>query len=283
MDRDSSTNRQTEIAGKSVSHGGENGGIFSDIVSNILNLNPLRNSQTIPVKDSDSPDIEYNENVRNVNLNLSGQRNYIDEYLDWRVDNNKHWKFWLYQAPIYKFPIDMIACALAFRSVRRAYYIYEVGLGVITGTAFVTSLTAFSIRNTTIGQPLKNGELNCRECAITRGLLTDLLLVPFSYVFANTVSFVQAERYKSAEMPSGSRLALTRAQRSTISGIFKQAWSRGGGLRTALFLSLFPGMVMSVSQASVMHDFWKTMNMTEYQRARIRQKKYLIRQKTKQL
>lgn len=283
LDKDSSAYAETQIAGKSVSQAGEHASIWTDLTSNLLNLNPLKNTALIPVQDSDSPDIKYNENVRNVNLDLSSNRNYVEEFLDWRVDNHAGWKFWLYQAPLYKFPLDMLACSLAFRSVRRAYYIYEVGLGAIIGTGFVASLTSFSIRNGQIGQKLKTGELKCTECAVTRGVLTDLLLVPFTYTFAITLSFIQAERYKSAEMPSGSRMSLTKAQRSTLNGIYKQASSRGGGLRGALFLSLVPGIIMNFGQAQAMKDFWGSMNTEEYRGAVIRQKKYLVRQKTKQL
>merc|ERR1712110_483883 len=100
--------------------------MWADTINNVLNLNPLRKTAQIPVNDAESQ--EYNENVRNVKLDLSNSRNYIEEFLDWRVENHAGWKFWLYQCPMYKLPLDMLACSLAFRSVRRAYYIYEVGL-----------------------------------------------------------------------------------------------------------------------------------------------------------
>ena len=100
MDKDSSSQYKTELAGKEISQAGEHGSMWADTINNVLNLNPLKKTALVPVNDAESQ--EYNENVRNVKLDLSNTRNYVQEFLDWRVENHAGWKFWLYQCPMYR-------------------------------------------------------------------------------------------------------------------------------------------------------------------------------------
>ena len=76
MDRDQGREIKDQVGGKSYAQDSATSSWWTELLSEVLNKNPLRTFQEIPVKDSDSPELKFNETLRNVNLQEHTHRDY---------------------------------------------------------------------------------------------------------------------------------------------------------------------------------------------------------------
>lgn len=159
--------------------------------------------------------------------------------------------------PAMKYGLDVVGIFLVSRAIRRAYFVYEYGLiyAVIWGTAMSSS--ANNIREINVTNPLLNGEFDCRICLQTRGLAYDIVLNFFTaYGGLLVVTMLQADRFKSAEIPSYYRLKFTKSQTSLWKGLWKTGWKKGGGLRSAFGLLTIPGILLTEYQLAKSKQLW---------------------------
>lgn len=215
----------------------------------------------------------------NKQTHLYVNQNHIHDYIINRLHSNPEWLTPFTGASVPKLVCDWIATIIISRTIRRSFYVYEAGLAYTIGVGGWTAMWNKAFRHVCIEAPLQKGELRCFDiCPVVRGLVIDTIInFAMPYATWQCIAMVQAERFKSAEMPSGSRLRFTKSQWSTVGGIFKHGFRRGGGLRGALAMTVLPGLAISIYQGQAMKNFWQTIPKDEFHEVVEKQRKYLQR------
>jgi len=201
----------------------------------------------------------------------------MDKFLlPYMLKNEKYGIAFQY-GPALKTGLDVIAVMTISRSIRRAYFVYEYGFiySMLVAAAYLQ--IGHNLRKRDVSLPILYGQESCDFCAYARGFSWDLIMtviIPFGSIMVNTL--MQAERFKSAQVPSYSRWKFTKSQTSLFKGIFRETARRGGGLRGATALAIVPGLLMTNFQLSNSKEIWESIPEEAKEKMMLRQRASLL-------
>jgi len=173
-----------------------------------------------------------------------------------------------------KFVADVAGAFLISRALRRAYYVYEYGALYSIGFGAAWASFNYGVRKQEVTEIIKRDvyQTNCHECMYLRGLKSDAIFLFNCIVTSYFVTFIQADRFKSAEHFAVNRWKPTRQGKSIVKGIFKTMYSRGGGARSASALILGGGLLLTKFQLWAGENLWSKVP-DDYKRRLLQQQK----------